>query len=357
MAAHYNNHMTEVGDDDRFSSVSVATTCFGGFDDNIHVNELRAMRKAINVYRRRLIPSQRMIENASPEVFEDESPDHDHLRATFGKMVCQYINAARNKVADGLVSEITLNSVAHSVIVMREAWAKTKYFGNLQPNFVIKTTEEITAPAIMPENGSKRPAMDLSMMTDHHLELPQSSQPRTSSPINPSTPAPLEDGFRRPEGAPRRSLPNLTPKAEVKMDTGDKDAEVNRWLQRNAATAADGAPGASGVTGAPGAPGAIGATGVSGVANVNGNARADPANPGPLFSLNPNQIRNMCASEYGKKLKEEREAMEKRMKAEIAKAIEETNNAARKHIEKMQEDQQRLLQSANQQAECQSTGA
>ena len=183
--------------------------------------------------------------------------------------------------------------------------------------------------------------MELSMMTDHHLELPQSSRPRTSSPINPSTPAPLEDGFRRPEGAPRRSLPNLTPKAEVKMDTGDKNAEVNRWLQRNAATAADGAPGASGVTGAPGATGAtgatgaIGATGVSGVANVNGNARADPANSGPLFSLNPEQIRNMCASEYGKKLKEEWEAMEKRMQAEIAKAIEETNNAARKHIEKM----------------------
>ena len=89
----YNDHMTEV-DDDRFSSVSAATTCFGGFDDNIHVNELRAMRKAINVYRRRLMPSQKMIENASPEVFEDESPDHDHLRATYGKMVCQYINAA-----------------------------------------------------------------------------------------------------------------------------------------------------------------------------------------------------------------------------------------------------------------------
>ena len=90
MAAQYNDHMTEV-EDDRLSSVSVATTCFGGFDDNVHVNELRAMRKAINVYRRRLIPSQRMIENASPEVFEDESPDQNHLRATFGKMVCQYI--------------------------------------------------------------------------------------------------------------------------------------------------------------------------------------------------------------------------------------------------------------------------
>ena len=137
MAAKIDNHVTEM-EDDRLSDISIATTCFGGVTDNPHINELREIRKIINKHRRRLMVEYKALIHAPPdsEFFEDESPDCDHLRATFGKMVTDYIGVARMKVADGLVNELTLNRIAESVKIMRKTWSKTKYFGTMQPNFV-----------------------------------------------------------------------------------------------------------------------------------------------------------------------------------------------------------------------------
>ena len=130
MAAKYDNHVTEM-EDDRLSDISVATTCFDGVTDNPHLNILREIRKTINTHRRRLVVYYKALRHALPdsEFFEDESPDCDHLRATFGKMVNDYIGAARIKVANGLVNDLTLNAVAESVEIMRKTWSRTKYFG------------------------------------------------------------------------------------------------------------------------------------------------------------------------------------------------------------------------------------
>ena len=136
MAAKIDNHVTEM-EDDRLSDISIATTCFGGVTDNPHINELREMRKTINAHRRRLIVEYKALLDASPdsELFEDESPDGDHLRVTTGLMITQYISTARHKVVNGLVNELTLNMIAESVEGMRKTWQQTKYFGGLQPNF------------------------------------------------------------------------------------------------------------------------------------------------------------------------------------------------------------------------------
>ena len=115
-------------EDDRLSDISAATTCFDGATDNPHLNMLRAMRKAINTHRRRLIVLFKALQDAPPdsEFFEDESPDSDHLRATMGSMITDYISTARFKVAKGLVNELTLNMIAESVKIMRKTWSKTK---------------------------------------------------------------------------------------------------------------------------------------------------------------------------------------------------------------------------------------
>ena len=121
MAAKQIKYATEM-EDDRLSDISAATTCFGGSTDNPHLNTLREMRKTINAHRRRLIVEYKALLDASPdsELFEDESPDCDHLRATTGLMITQYISTARNKVVNGLVNELTLNMIAESVVGMRK---------------------------------------------------------------------------------------------------------------------------------------------------------------------------------------------------------------------------------------------
>ena len=132
MAAKYNEYATKM-EDDRLSDISTATTCFGGSTDNPHLNTLREMRKSINAHRRRLIVEYKALLDASPnsELFEDESPDCDHLRATTGLMITQYISTARHKVANGLVNELMLNKIAESVEIM----AKDKVFRHAAAKF------------------------------------------------------------------------------------------------------------------------------------------------------------------------------------------------------------------------------
>ena len=185
MAAKYNEYATEM-EDDRLSDISAATTCFGGSTNNPHLNMLREMRKAINARRRELIVGYKALLAAAPdsEFFENKSPDCDHSRATMGLMITQYISAARTKVAEGLVNELTLNMIADSVEVMRKTWQKTKYFGKMQPNFVFKTRKEIVAPVEMPAS-------------DH----PATPPTRISSPKEGALPMLPKDGFFCPEGA------------------------------------------------------------------------------------------------------------------------------------------------------------
>ena len=135
MAANYNDHMTEM-EDDRMSDISVATTCFGGHSDNPHLNELRAKRQQCSTLRRRMMTERKVMQGASPEVYEDMEPECDLTRATFGKSVIEYIKMARTKVMDGQLNELTLQMVAQSVEPMRKAWAKMNYFGNFQANYI-----------------------------------------------------------------------------------------------------------------------------------------------------------------------------------------------------------------------------
>ena len=308
MAGNFNDHMTEM-DEDRLSTISAATTCFGGHYDNPHVNSLRAMRKELNAERRQMVRDFKNLQNASPEVYEDNFPEFDRLRAVFGKKVGEYIAAARNKVGDGLVNDCTLEMVAISVKPMREAWNKTKYFSSLglMPNFVFKTKDEIIAPVKMPETGTKRPAGDMSTTTDH-LATPAFNHPRTSSPKDTASPALPSDGFLRPEGAPsRRRMPEMTPKTETKEEGAGKNADVARWIENNAAR------------------------------------NRSPGNPPPVLILDPAAAIAAKEKRHQEEKMKEREYMEKAMQEKIQQAIEATNNAAQKRIESIQQDFHRQL--------------
>ena len=249
------------------------------------------------------------LQNASPEVYEDNFPEFDRLRAVFGKKVGEYITAARDKVGDGLVNDYTLEMVAISVEPMREAWNKTKYFSSLglMPNFIFKTKDEIIAPVKMPESGTKRPAGDISVTTDH-LATPAFNRPRTSSPKDAASPALPSDGFLRPEGAPsRRRMPDLTPKTEVKEESAGRNAEIARWIENNTAT------------------------------------NASPGNPPPVLILDPAAAIAAKEKRLQEEKEKEREHMEKIMQAKIQEAIEATNNAAQQRINSIQQDFHRQL--------------
>ena len=324
MAANLNDHMTEM-DDDRMSDISMATTCFGGHLDNPHVNELREMRSSISALRRRMMTEYKAVLAASPEDLDDLEPDFDLTRATYGKSIIDYVQAARTKVMDGLLNEFTLNAVADSVERMKKAWQKTKYFGKHQPNFVFMTDEEIKAPIRMLNGGTKRTASDLTMNTDTHLATPMMNRQRTSSPKDAASPALPEQGFLRPEGIPRRTLPQMTPKSEVNANVNKKE-EIARWVQETGAfdTGAVNGIGVSGVTGAPGATGVNGASGVTGVPGV--TATNNPSIP-PAIILDTKQIKAPNPSAYALKLdeevKKEREEMQKQMQEEVKRRVQE----------------------------------
>ena len=93
MAGNFNDQMNEM-EDDRLSDISMATTCFGGHVDNPHINELRAMRQYCNTLRRRMSNERKVMKGLSPEDQEDNEPDCDLTRATFGMKVVEYIKAA-----------------------------------------------------------------------------------------------------------------------------------------------------------------------------------------------------------------------------------------------------------------------
>ena len=223
MAGNFNDQMSEM-EDDRLSDISMATTCFSGHVDNPHINELRAMRKYCSTLRRRMADERKIMKGLSPEDHEDMEPDCDLTRATFGKSVVEYIEAARSKVTDCLVSELTLQMVATSVEPMRKSWEKTSYYGAFQANYVFMTFEEITAPVIPLIPNSKRTAKDISIMTDNHLATPAHNRQRTSSSKDAASPALHEDVFHRLEVALRQCLPNMTPKTEVMVGADAKNA-------------------------------------------------------------------------------------------------------------------------------------
>ena len=313
MATNYNDHMTEM-DDDRMSDISMATTCFGGHLDNPHVNELREMRSSISALRRRMMTEYKAVLSASPDDLDDLEPDFDLTRATYGKSIIKYIQAARAKVTDGLLNEFTLNAVADSVERMKKAWQKTKYFGKHQPNFVFMTDEEIKAPIRMLNGGTKRTASDLTMNTDIHLTTPMTQRQRTSSPKDAASPALPVQGFLRPEGLPRRTLPQTTPKTEVKAAIDKKEEDIVRWVQETGAFD----------TGVNNEPGVAGALGVPGVIVTNGAAPASTAPPAMI--LDPKTIKvtkpNAYALKLDEEVKKEREEMQKRMREEVQRQVQ-----------------------------------
>ena len=198
MAGNFNDQMNEM-EDDRLSDISMATTCFGGHVDNPHINELRAMRQYCNTLQRRMSNERKVMKGLSPEDQEDNEPDCDLTRATFGMKVVEYIKTAQTKVMDCLVNELTLQMAATSVEPMRKAWDNTSYYGAFQANYVFMSFEEITAPVTLPTPGTKRMTNDISITTDNHIATPANNRQRTSSSKDAAFPALHEDVFHQPE--------------------------------------------------------------------------------------------------------------------------------------------------------------
>ena len=170
--------------DDAVSIISTATTVFGGIDDK-NVNELREMRKTVNSARRQMTKEFERIKAMDQDDFEDHYPDFDVQRYSFGQSVVEYVKLAREKVECGMMTHVTLIAVADSVVGMRTAWEKTRYFAqhHTMPNINFPTPQEIVSPAIAARGGEKRHINELSIAVDGQGVTQGRPAPRTSSPI------------------------------------------------------------------------------------------------------------------------------------------------------------------------------
>ena len=110
--------------------------------------DLKTERKNLNQKRRQLISEYDRIRNLDEDDFEDEFPDFDLLRYSFGASIIKHVATAREVASNaGDQGNDILKTVANSVVKMRQAWEETKYFGKEAPleEHKIPTTEEIVA--------------------------------------------------------------------------------------------------------------------------------------------------------------------------------------------------------------------
>ena len=117
-------------------------------DEDPRLSQLKMERKTLNEKRRKLIAEFDRIQNLDEDDFEDEFPDFDLLRCSFGAAVVKHVATARDvaTIAGDERKEI-LKTVANSIARMRQAWEETKYFGTVVPleEHRIPTNEEIMA--------------------------------------------------------------------------------------------------------------------------------------------------------------------------------------------------------------------
>ena len=190
--------------DDAVSIISTATTVFGGIDDK-NVNELREYRKTVNSARRQLTKEFERIKAMDQDDFEDHYPDFDVQRYSYGQSVVEYVKLAREKVECGMMTHVTLLAVADSVVSMRAAWEKTRYFAqhHSMPDIHFPTYHDITNPAVVPRGGDKRQRNELSTAAEAPGDGQSRPAPRTSSPI------PIDDN--RDVGSDVFATPNHLP--------------------------------------------------------------------------------------------------------------------------------------------------
>ena len=117
-------------------------------DEDPRLLALKTERKTLNEKRRKLITEYERVQNLDEDNFEDEYPDFDLLRRSFGTAVIKHVATARDVAAiAGDEGVDILKTVANSVARMRQAWEETKYFGTEVPleEHHIPTNEEIMA--------------------------------------------------------------------------------------------------------------------------------------------------------------------------------------------------------------------
>ena len=338
MAGNLSVQMSDV-DDERLSDFSTATTCFGGQHENPHINELRTMRKATSVQRRHMMYEYNRMLNASPEVREDDEPECDLHRALFGDMVIKYVEAARKKAMNEFVNEYTLNMVAQSVELMRDAWSKTKYFGGHQPNFVLPTRHEITAPVKMPTSNILGSHATSESATRQRPEMTPTTEVRAieddaddhlgvTSAIGAISAAPSGS---RPPILTHGPSATMTPVPDVRAE---KDANIERRATGGAAGAMDANAGVTGATGAINA--------------------ASPKRRVPLFTLDPSATATPVSDVHVQALREmgkEREEMKRQMTAHFAQVLDENRKATQQQIAQMQQDFLRQMQESRENAQ------
>ena len=237
MAFNGNVEMTEV--DPNLSTISCATTCFGGSVEP-HIVELRSRRQEINADRPRLIADFKRLSEMNEDDLENVACDFDYHRHRWWEMVVNYVTLARGKFDEGLISRGELQMVANSLRPMTKTWNATRYFDNDNgyDKKPFPTADDVMKP--VPQTGVKRQINDFSINTDVLLLSPANNRFRSSSP-NPANDDVAEivpDGnllVMPPPSNRRRSLGAIGGNGRA-LPTPNND-HVTAWVnQQNGAT-------------------------------------------------------------------------------------------------------------------------
>ena len=162
------------------SILSIVTTVLGG-RTGAPYDQLRAVRQAITALGKELCKEFKELENDEDGI-ENEGCDFDEKRRRYWKSVVDYVDLAREKHDQKLISDENLRGVATSVDNMGKTWSKSRYFHTVHGYGAnpFPTREDVFKP--LPKTGSKRNVNNFSVNTDVNLNIPAGQRIRSSSP-------------------------------------------------------------------------------------------------------------------------------------------------------------------------------
>ena len=164
------------------SITSMITTVLGG-KTGAPYDQLRAVRQAITALGKELCKEFKGLENDEDGI-ENEGCDFDEKRRRYWKSVVDYVDLAREKHDQKLISDENLRGVATSVDNMGKTWSRSRYFHTVHGYGAnpFPTREDVFKP--LPKTGSKRQVNDFSINTDVNVNSPAGQRIRSSSPYH-----------------------------------------------------------------------------------------------------------------------------------------------------------------------------
>ena len=293
------------------SLLSIVTTVLGG-RTGAPYDQLRAVRQAITALGKELCKEFKELENDEDGI-ENDGCDFDEKRRRYWKSVVEYVDLAREKHDQKLISDENLRGVATSVDNMGKTWSRSRYFHTVHGYGAnpFPTREDVFKP--LPKTGSKRNVNNFSVNTDVNVLSPAGQRIRSSSPSHNGE---INDDINVSEVVPEQiagaflTVPGAvhsTPAVTVQPPPVQNLAEVNTPLS------------------------------VSNVARWAGNAAdgaASPATPAYMPPLGQSHLNRQMRHE-SHRIKKENEELKARLAAFEEKAKAEIETAVKKREQEL----------------------